>query len=99
MDGFLQWLNLTAVNVVTEVVPETPNECHIRVGVFQTEEVFAAYPSGIVAVLSTECIDKEGRALPVQVVDGKVLPLAGEHGSVCHGTSATEEVVEVLPSG
>lgn len=99
MYGFLQRFNLAAIDVVTQVIPETPNEGYIRVGVFQPKEVFATYPSRIVLVLSVQSIDKEGRALPVKVVYREVLPLVREHGSVCHGTSATKEVVEVFPSG
>ena len=77
MNGFLQRLYFAAVDVVAQVIPETPYECHIRIGVLQSEEVFTAYPPCIVLVLSVECIDKEGRALPIKVVDSEVVPLVG----------------------
>ena len=95
MNGFLQRFNLSRIEIVAQIVTKRPDECHVRVGVLQTEEVFTANPSVFIVVFPVERIDEERGAHPVDVVDVYVLIFAHEQRGMAHGASAAEQIHEV----
>ena len=95
MDGFLQWFNLSRIEIAAHVATKRPHYGNVWVCVFQSGEVFMAYPSTLVVVLSVESIDEECRAHPVYVIYVNMLIFAYEQSRMAHGASSAEQIYEV----
>ena len=96
VDGAFQRLNLLRVEVVAHVVAKRPDDGHVGVGILQPLEVLSAYPSRLVLISPGQRVTKERDGSPVDVVDVNVRPLVAQHGAVAHGTTAAEQVYQVV---
>lgn len=96
VDGTFQRLDVARIQIVAQVITERPDEGHVRVGVAQTEEVFARDPAMLALILAIQGIHKELRTHPVQVVDMDVAVLAPHQCGMAHRTASAKEVYQMV---
>ena len=97
MQGTLVRLYLTPIHICLRIVPETPAAAHISIRIFQRKEILAAYPTALITIFPTDCIDKQFGHIALNVVDDIPVPPPRNHRRVRHGTAAREKVIQCRP--
>ena len=74
----LELLNILAIDIILAVVPKRPYKRYVSIRIFQSVEIFSAYPFGVIVngMLSVGTFQKQLRQSLVNVVNDKPLVLA-----------------------